>query len=149
MKYCFEVRNVNGNKGVYAVATILCNDVIMELEGTLVDQPTRYSIQLSENSHLEMPANGDVVSYFWRFLNHSCKPNTCIDVNQRHVVALRDIAKDEEITFNYNSTEYEMAEPFICSCNGNRVFVKGYKYLDQEQKNALENIVAPHLKKIS
>ena len=32
------------------------------------------------------------------------------------VVARRDIAKGDEITFNYNDTEAKLASPFNCNC---------------------------------
>ena len=49
-------------------------------------------------------------------MNHSCRPNVRVDVELRLVVALRDIAAEESITYFYPSTEWEMAEPFGCGC---------------------------------
>lgn len=40
----------------------------------------------------------------FRHINHSCSPNTYI-VGKRTVVALRDIAVDEELTMDYSFTE--------------------------------------------
>jgi uncharacterized protein len=52
----------------------------------------------------------------FRYINHSCNPNTYI-VGKRIVLALRDIAPNEEVTMDYSFTE---ADPgwYIdpCSC---------------------------------
>jgi len=37
------------------------------------------------------------------------------------VVAARDLAADDELTFFYPSTEWSMAEPFDCWCGAERV----------------------------
>jgi len=47
-------------------------------------------------------------------MNHSCDPNTRI--RGRDLIALRDIQPWEDVTFNYNTTEYAMAEAFRCRC---------------------------------
>src|SRR3546814_18876372 len=49
-------------------------------------------------------------------LNHSCDPNVLLDTERSLMVARRDIARDEELSFFYPSTEWEMDAPFICLC---------------------------------
>ena len=54
------------------------------------------------------------------YTNHACTPNVAVHIDTwrpaLHYVAIRDIEKEEEISFNYNTTEWEIMEPFTCTC---------------------------------
>lgn len=50
----------------------------------------------------------------WRPQNHACTPNTAF--RGLDVVALRDIARGEELTLDYGSAMNELSEPFDCRC---------------------------------
>lgn len=77
--------------------------VIANLQG-LTPGPKRYStVQISETEHIEL--NSDLV-----FMNHSCDPSTHMDVDKRAVVASRDVAAGDELTFFYPSTEWDMGK---------------------------------------
>ena len=43
-------------------------------------------------------------------MNHSFKPNT--KISGRNIIALENILSGDEITFDYNSNEINMAAPF-------------------------------------
>ena len=90
---------------------------------------------------LEMP---------WCFANHSCDPNV-IDVWENGdaplfngSIAKADIAKGEEITFNY-TLEYYEGEAFDCRCGSEscRGHVAGFKNLTIEQQHALLPVATP------
>ena len=100
-------------------------DLIYRIEGhRLTEQPTYQTIQVGHNQHIEELG---VIAY----LNHSCQPNTYIDVTRMEVIAVRDIAAGEELNFFYPSTEWEMDRPFICLCGAPQCvrLVAGAKYL--------------------
>jgi hypothetical protein len=67
-------------------------------------------------------------------LNHSCDPNVRLDTCRMLVVAEREIAPGEEITYFYPSTEWDMAEPFECRCGSRNCLgvVRGAKHLSPE-----------------
>ncbi|MFM8437766.1 MAG: SET domain-containing protein-lysine N-methyltransferase, partial [Candidatus Kapaibacterium sp.] len=50
--------------------------------------------------------------------NHSCEPSTAFD--GLNVVALRDIARGEELTLDYAEVLDETAAPFACTCGSSR-----------------------------
>ena len=50
------------------------------------------------------------------FINHSCHPNVIVDTSRLVCWATRDIAKGEELSYFYPSTEWVMARPFLCLC---------------------------------
>ena len=136
------VVSLRGQRGVVAVETIEEGEVILAVNGRLTDVPSRYSIQVGEHEHIDLPRNADPVrgpgEYPWQFLNHSCEANAMLV--GREFVAIRKIRTAEEVTFNYNASEYDMASPFECgcgsaSCQGQRI--AGFRHLDAEQQRAL------------
>jgi SET domain-containing protein len=129
-------------KGLFAKGAIVKGEHIFTLEGFVIENPTRLSIQISETAHIDWGENA-----FFGYFNHSCDPNCAIDIETLHVYALKDIHDDEELYFNYNSTEFDMANPFDCLCNSSHCVsrVKGYKYLTPEQRENMKHYVAKHL----
>lgn len=55
------------------------------------------------------------IRYPYIKINHSCDPNTIID-SGRCFIALRNIEKDEELTFDYSVTEDEEEWEMRCQC---------------------------------
>ena len=123
---------------------------LFTIAGELTGTPSRYSLQVGRGLHLDLPdgcGEQEIMDrYFWRFMNHSCEPNA--RVVGRQVVAGRDIAPGEQITFHYNTTEHEMAEPFRCTCGTSSCagVIAGYSALDERQRAALRPWLAEHLR---
>jgi len=149
----FPVRKVavtEGPKGqmVVALAPIGQGETIFRIEGVRVARPSRYSIQVGADIHFE-PGDGmdleEPDRFIWRWLNHHCRPNAA--VRDRSLVALRPIAAAEEITFDYNTTEYDMASPFECLCGAPDCagFIRGFRHLDPSRREALRPSLAQHL----
>jgi SET domain-containing protein len=74
----------------------------------LFDKANRYTVQIGQDKHTEV---GKLSA-----LNHSCDPNVILDTENLLMIARHDIAKGEELSFFYPSTEWEMDAPFICLC---------------------------------
>mgnify|MGYP000035256919 CR=1 FL=1 len=114
-------------KGIIALTNINKNDIIYSFHLNFVSEPTRTSIQF-EDRHFE----DDIGKY----LNHHCNPNAKIDSAKRLLKAggdrkivlraINTITKDEEITFDYNSTESLVSHPFYCRCHNK--LIKGRDY---------------------
>lgn len=141
-----EVRNKNGFKGIFAKENISKGSIIFYLKGTVSRRPTKYTIQLGTNRHLAFPAirkSSDDLDYCWQYLNHSCEPNGYIDTRDSTFRALRDIAAGEEITFNYLTTESEMAVPFTCACGSINCFglIQGRNFLTPAEVQRLSDSV--------
>lgn len=143
-----EIREKNGEKGVFAREDIMLNSVI-KLDGVISGHQTRYSVQLDKNKHLNLPPNGNDIDnpdFFWKYLNHHCQPNGYIDAAELTFRPLRKIRRGEECTFNYLTTEYDMAAPFVCLCGAVKCFglIQGYKYLSPEQQEELSALAVIH-----
>lgn len=69
------------------------------------------SVQTGRDSHIEL--NSDLV-----FCNHSCNPSLEFDMSrfEVRVSRARDLKIGDALTFWYPSTEWDMAQPFDCTC---------------------------------
>ena len=129
---------------------ITAGQAILAIRGKLTDTPTKYSVQVGLDTHLvadveEFEHMTDVSP--WRFTNHSCEPNaTIVD---RRLVAVRDIAEQEQVTFNYNTTEFSMAEPFQCHCGSVHCprIIAGFRHLAADERERLRPWLVPYLAK--
>ena len=141
-----SVAQENGEYRVLASEDIAKGDFVLAVEGRLVKVPSKYSVQVGDDEHIDIDTPEEVEKYperyLWRFLNHSPKPNGIL--KGRFLYALESIVSGEEITFNYNANEYDMAEPFLCWQTGQSV--QGFKHLSDEEREALRDYVSDHLK---
>ncbi len=133
----FKISETDSNKGrgLYTKKEYRKEEIVLYLEGNYFQSPTRTSIQVG-NKHIESWEGGHI--------NHHCDPNTEIRIHKNFigtcssslwsgklvalVVAKRDIQIGEEITFDYETTETEMAEPFECNCHGRWIRGKIHRY---------------------
>jgi SET domain-containing protein len=86
-----------------------------------------------------------------QFTNHSCRPNSfmkVLDVEKSptiEFVALKPIQEGEQLTFDYNSTEWDMASPFRCNCSISSCMVRGAKHLEPADMDKLKSIATPYI----
>jgi hypothetical protein len=132
------------------VRAVSAGEKLFYLEGRVTTTPTRYSVQIGRGLHIDQDdtrnAGERMGRYFFRFMNHHCEPST--EIRDRYVIALRDIAEGEDVTFDYNTTEYDMAEPFTCRCGSARCvgLVRGAKHLTPEQRALVEHSLPDYLR---
>ncbi|KAH8555657.1 hypothetical protein BGW37DRAFT_478069 [Umbelopsis sp. PMI_123] len=99
----------NFNSRLRVVRSFKKGDVIVSLEGLTAGPKAYSSVQISETEHVEL--NSDLL-----YMNHSCSPTAILDLKRKAVLANKDLAAGDEITFFYPSTEWDMAQPFDCWC---------------------------------
>lgn len=141
----------NDHYRIVATEDIAQGQSILTIEGQVTDKPTMYSVQISETMHIDLDDAKLVAKYpkryLWRFLNHHCQPNSVL--KGRDLAAVADIKAGDEVTFNYNANEYQMAAPFRCWCDAhdNRTvrLVRGYRYLSAAERRQLAGLVSPHV----
>ncbi|ERF75204.1 hypothetical protein EPUS_08874 [Endocarpon pusillum Z07020] len=136
-------RSAIHNWGLYSLEPIAANEMIIEYVGEKVRQEIadlrerRYEKSGIGSSYLFRIDEGHVVDAtkkggIARFINHSCMPNCTakiirVDGDKRIVIyALRDIARDEELTYDYKF-EREMGSedriPCLCGSTGCKGFL--------------------------
>ena len=104
-----HVFGLPGARGLRTDREFRRGDVVCRIPCTARrDRASRHTVQLDAATHVEVGLLST--------LNHSCDPNIRLDTSRMLVVAERDIAAGEELTYFYPSTEWEMAEPFACRC---------------------------------
>jgi D-alanine-D-alanine ligase len=131
-------------EAVLAVQELAPGTLVFPLTGTLTHIPDTYTIQIGAHTHL-LP-DGQL----WRYLNHSCAPNCCIDFSTWTLVTTRTIQCHEELTFNYLTTEWDMVAPFACQCGALHCYgcVAGFKYLTSAQQVLLAPQCSPILRRL-
>jgi hypothetical protein len=143
-----EIKPLRAGKGLIAKINLNGGTAIFNFIGRLGnDKETNImSLQIDDNLFLESTMGYD------DFLNHSCNPNCYIDFNGIRLTALRPIKAGEELTYNYNTTEYDLVNSeapsfFKCSCDSKDCYeiIKGFKYLKQKEK--IKPFLSPFLKK--
>jgi len=143
------VRDTPTGRGLFANAVASVGEAILELDGEILSTPSVFSVQVGAREHLHPNhtalAADDTERSRWRFLNHSCDPNCWMD--GRTLRARRAIAAGEQLTFDYNCTEWSMDVPFDCACGAcNGLQVRGYAHLDAEARTRRDAHAAPHLR---
>ena len=141
---CDKVILEKSNDGLSLVAarSILQGEVVLHMAGQPVVNPSRYSVQIDENVHLEGPPES-----LGNYINHSCNPSCYIDWASLNFVALRPIDVGESITFHYCTSEWDMKEKFECRCGAPSCLgtVRGVKYLGPEDIEAFLPHMSPFL----
>jgi hypothetical protein len=114
------------HRALYATQSFGENEVMVKFSArTVHPEPNFLTIQLGEDEHIELlPA-------YLECTNHSCDPNCFFDTSAMHLIALRNIAAGEELTFFYPSTEWEMDRSFPCTCGSHKCIgvIEGAKFL--------------------
>ena len=110
-------KNMNG---MFSTHSFEIGQLIYTFNPQYIEYPTKTSIQ-HNNKHFE-----DDIG---RYLNHHCNPNGCIVSDERgiHLFAIYVIEKNDEITFDYNLTEFKISYPFYCNCHGKLIKGKYYE----------------------
>jgi len=106
--------------------------------------PNAYTIQIGPHHHAVVPGP-------YRYMDHSFNPS--VEVRCEHIltplggrermirlIALRDIHPGDAITFDYNSTEYQISAPFVDYETGD--WVRGYRFLSDEERAAMRWLCA-------
>jgi uncharacterized protein len=84
------------------------------------------------------------------YINHSCNPNSGIKDSVK-VVAMKDIRRGEEVTFDYSTSESEDGWYLICHCEDKkcRRIIRSYKFLSTELKLKYRDYISEYLKRSS
>jgi hypothetical protein len=110
------------SEGCHTTAPIKKGAVIVEYTGPRItvkqadafydDHPRTYLFGLADGKHV---IDGEGVA---AFINHSCDPNCEADEIKGRVwiMACRDIAAGEELTYDYNLYDGDLDDPSPCFC---------------------------------
>ena len=133
-------------KGVFAALPINKGEEVLAFTGPLLTRAELnerdYHLQIDEDLYLGPSGEAD------DYANHSCAPNTGFN-DGLSLVALRDIAPHEEITWDYSTAIDEEDFPgFPCRCGALncRNTVRSFRHLDSRDQQQLAAHLLPYLK---
>ena len=118
----------NNQNALFALQSFQPGEVIAEFSaGTIAAEPTYLTVQVDTGKHITLQPE------FLQYINHSCAPNVFFDTTMMKLVALKEIRQEEEMTFFYPSTEWEMTQPFRCYCGSPACLgeIKGAAFLSK------------------
>ena len=131
-RYAFAeiLRNTaTGQQQLSALQSYQPGDVLSSFHaGEMVSTPTYLTVQVGIDKHITLRPE------FLQYINHSCDPNVFFDTTSMKLVCLKPIEAGEEFTFFYPSTEWDMAQPFVCQCNSANCLqlIQGARYISTE-----------------
>lgn len=144
-----EIRDTNGKgKGIFTKKSFNTGQPIIKLKGRISLRPhinaSLNSIQIDDDTYIDADEQ-----QAWQYVNHSCLPNTRLDLDNLCFMALHNISIGDEITYNYCTTEFDLAtknEEFKCRCGSANCLkiIKGFKHLSQKQKENLMPLLIPY-----
>lgn len=134
--------------GLFSRRTISRGEIVGGLCGVVLPAATKRTIQIGRHRHL----CSDQID----FVNHHCRPNTYVQVEGDSIVlkAIDHVASEiDEITIDYNCSEYSLDESFMCRCCEIPSGIFGYKNLVEtgqvDYLRRIDRFVLPHLVNMS
>lgn len=145
MKYRVKPSGQHG-QGVFATAAIRAGEPILPFTGPLLDRDqvdfNDYHLQVGEREYIGPSGSAD------DFVNHSCEPN-CRLAEGLMLVAVRDIAPGEELTWDYSTAiDEEGFGGFPCECGAPRCRrrVMSFRDLSPSERARLRPLALPYLR---
>jgi SET domain-containing protein len=134
-------------KGLFAKKNIKKGELIGIVQGPIVpDNQKSYKKYGEDHLHPISYTKAILNKNITKYTNHSCKPN-CGLKNSTKIIAIKDIKKDQEITIDYDTLEYDWKMKCNCRSTNCRKMTKGYKHLSTKLKNKYKGFISPYLLK--
>lgn len=136
--------------GVFAIRDIRKDEIIAEFRGPVVMIESLEGIPREVQDHLYNIGVGKYIIAKEPAVrtNHSCEPNAGIR-NDIYLIAMRDIKKDEEVTFDYSMiTADEWDIECACGTKSCRKLIGKYKNLPDSLKQAYKDYTPEWIKRI-
>ena len=123
------LNNASNQKSLHAAVSFASGDVICKFNAGITQSYATYlTVQTGAGRHITLMPD------FLQYINHSCTPNVFFNTTTMELVCLQPMQPGDEFTFFYPSTEWEMAQPFVCNCGstGCLQLINGASHLSVE-----------------
>lgn len=136
-----------GRRGAFTNRPFEINDVVLKFPGevltakqisALTPEQQGNVLQTGTDRYLNLEKEASF------FINHHCNPNCYVKtiVGGAFLIALRPIAKDEEITFDYSLTSTDSPEEWSMACACHKYYcrktISGFRNLSAEKQEELK-----------
>ncbi len=157
---CKSKKIKNKGKGIFALKDINKGEHILDITGEIIEteNPSDYPEEITEH-WAPLGKNRNKYRFIkpespWIYMNHSCDSNAGI-LNDRKLIAFRDIKKGEEITTDYSALDIESLTQgkkqlmMECKCESKncRKIITTFDRLNKKDKNRLKCFLNPYLRK--
>jgi hypothetical protein len=138
-----EIKETEFGEALFTVDAVPAGTLVLSFELDplhLHPAPTRFSVQVGKDKHLDTPGS------LFQWLQHEEEPSLRADTGENlNFITLRDMEAGELLSFNYNTTEWDMATPFTCGMTATQV--SGFSSLDLSKQRFLasEGLIVPHV----
>ncbi|KAJ5729519.1 uncharacterized protein N7483_004027 [Penicillium malachiteum] len=126
--------------GAYSLIDLPAGALFAKINTATPGKKAYTTVQTGADTHIEL--NSDLV-----YCNHSCSPSVVFDMARMEVrvVDERPLKKGDALTFFYPSTEWDMDQPFQCTCGAEecRGWITGAKVMPLEILD--EHWLSPHI----
>ena len=109
-------------KGVFVNEDVRKGDIICDIDGEIKEREIKsesgsrkFANWIGMGKNLWLNPNKTI----FRYLNHSCDPSVAI-TGTKTLVALRDMKKGDEVTFDYSLTDTDMYWEMECHCGSEK-----------------------------
>ncbi len=123
------LNNASNQKSLHAAISFAPGEVICKFKAdTRQSGATYLTVQTGTDQHITLHPS------FLQYLNHSCAPTVFLNTSTMELCSLQAMQPGDEFTFFYPSTEWEMAQPFVCNCGhtGCLQLINGASHLSVE-----------------
>jgi uncharacterized protein len=154
-----EIRQVKmkGN-GIFALKNFKKGEHILDITGEVIetDDPSSYSEEMREH-WAPLGKKGDKYKFIkpespWMYMNHSCDSNAGI-INDRKLIASRDILEGDEITIDYSTLDIESLTEgkkqlmMKCGSKNCRKVISIFDQLGKNDQNRLKRFLNTYMRK--
>lgn len=131
MRKAYVAKSKITGKGLFAKQNIEKGEIVLIMKGKIIKMTPKNRKKILADPNV-MGIEKDVWIYPYApyvYMNHSCDPNTS-SIGKVTFVALRNIKKDEELTFDYSISE-DTSWTMKCCCGSKkcRGVIRGTRYL--------------------
>jgi hypothetical protein len=105
------LNNASSQKSLHAAVSFVPGETICSFAADVTQTYATYlTVQTGVDRHITLKPE------FLQYINHSCSPTVFFNTTTMELVCLQAMQPGDEFTFFYPSTEWEMAQPFVCNC---------------------------------
>lgn len=123
------LNNSSNQKSLHTAVNFAPGDIICNFGAGITQSYATYlTVQTGADRHITL------MPEFLQYINHSCEPNVFFNTTTMELVCIDPLQPGDEFTFFYPSTEWEMAQPFVCNCGSRECLqlINGASHLSVE-----------------
>lgn len=134
-------------RGAFTNRSLEKDDVVLKFPGEILTAAQVKELSVEQQNNVLQTGNDRYLNLEKEasfFINHNCNPNCYVKtiVGGAFLIALRPIAKDEEITFDYSLTSTDSTDEWSITCTCHKYYcrkiISGFQTLSTGKQEEFE-----------